>query len=46
MPRLDGFYGVAGHTQLVFSGNAYYMTRIVATKVFIHALLGALALIV
>ena len=46
MPRLDGFYGVAGLTLLVFAGIAYYLTRIVATYVFIHALLGALALIV
>ena len=46
LPRLGGFYGVAGITLLVFAGIAYYLTRVVSTYVFIHALLGLLAVIV
>lgn len=46
LPRLGGFYGVAGITLLVFAGIAYYLTRVVSTYVFIHTLLGLLAVIV
>ncbi len=45
MPRLGGFYGVAGVILLVFAGIAYYLTRFVSSYVLIHGLLGLLALI-
>ena len=45
MPRLGGFYGVAGVILLVFAGIAYFLTRTVSTYVFLHTLLGLLALI-
>jgi len=46
MPRLGSFYGVVGLILLLFAGVAYFITRILSAYVFVHALLGLLALIV
>src|SRR2546422_5466493 len=45
MPRLASFCGVVGVILLVFAGIAYFITRVVSGYVFIHALLGFLAVI-
>jgi len=45
MPRLASFCGVVGVILLVFAGIAYFITRVVSGYVFIHALLGLLAVI-
>jgi ABC-type uncharacterized transport system involved in gliding motility auxiliary subunit len=46
MPPLGSFYGVVGVILLLFSGIAYFFTRQLSTYVFVHALLGLLAVIV
>ena len=46
MPRLGGFYGVAGIILLFFAGLAYFFTRNFSTYVLIHAVLGLIGLIV
>lgn len=46
MPRLGSFYGVVGVILLLFAGIAYFITRVVSGYVFIHAVLGLLAVIV
>lgn len=46
MPRLASFYGVVGVILLVFAGIAYFITRLVSSYVFVHALLGLLAVII
>src|SRR5438094_21041 len=44
MPRLGSFYGVVGIILLLFAGVAYFLTRLLSAYVFLHALLGLLAL--
>jgi ABC-type uncharacterized transport system involved in gliding motility auxiliary subunit len=46
MPPLGSFYGVVGVILLLFAGVAYLFTRQLSAYVFIHALLGLLAVIV
>ena len=46
MPRRGSFYGVVGIILLLFAGVAYYITRLLSAYVFLHALLGLLALII
>jgi ABC-type uncharacterized transport system involved in gliding motility auxiliary subunit len=46
MPRLGSFYGVVGIILLLFAGVAYFITRLLSAYVFLHALLGLLAIII
>lgn len=46
MPPLGSFYGVVGLILLLFAGVAYFITRLLSAYVFLHALLGLLALII
>jgi len=46
MPPLGSFYGVVGVILLLFAGVAYFFTRLFSAYVFVHALLGLLAVIV
>ncbi|HEV8714568.1 MAG TPA: Gldg family protein [Candidatus Binatia bacterium] len=46
MPRLGSFYGVVGVILLLFAGVAYFITRLLSAYVFLHALLGLLAIII
>lgn len=46
MPPLGSFYGVVGVILLLFAGVAYLFTRQLSAYVFVHALLGLLAVIV
>lgn len=45
MSRFGSFYGVVGVILLLFAGVAYFLTRVVSGYVFVHALLGTLAVI-
>jgi ABC-type uncharacterized transport system involved in gliding motility auxiliary subunit len=46
MPPLGSFYGVVGVILLLFAGVAYFITRLLSAYVFLHALLGFLAIII
>ncbi len=46
MPPLGSFYGVVGVILLLFAGVAYFITRLLSAYVFLHALLGLLAVII
>src|SRR5262245_57302519 len=46
MPRHGSFYGVIGVIFLLFAGVAYFITRLLSAYVFLHALLGLLAIII
>jgi ABC-type uncharacterized transport system involved in gliding motility auxiliary subunit len=46
MPRHGSFYGVVGVILLLFAGVAYYLTRLLSAYVFLHALLGLVAIII
>lgn len=45
MPRLGGFYGIAGIILLLFAGLAYFFTRDFSSYVLLHTVLGLIALI-
>src|SRR5262249_47919551 len=46
MPPLGSFYGVVGVILLLFAGVAYFITRLLFGYVFLHALVGFLAIII
>jgi ABC-type uncharacterized transport system involved in gliding motility auxiliary subunit len=46
MPRQGSFYGVVGVIFLLFAGIAYYLTGLLFPYVFLHAVLGFLAIII
>ena len=46
MPPLGSFYGVVGVILLLFAGVAYFFTRLLSAYVFLHTLLGLLAVII